>query len=32
MLLPLLSALIPAIALLGYIYWRDRKSLEPGGI
>lgn len=29
MLLPLLSALIPAIALLGYIYWRDRKSPEP---
>lgn len=29
MLLPLLSALIPAIVLLGYIYWRDRKSPEP---
>ena len=29
MFLPLLSALIPAIALLGYIYWRDRKSPEP---
>lgn len=27
--LPFLSALIPAIALLGYIYWRDRKSPEP---
>lgn len=27
--LPLLSALIPAIVLLGYIYWRDRKSPEP---
>lgn len=27
--LPLLSALIPAIALLGYICWRDRKSPEP---
>ena len=27
--LPLLSALLPAIALLGYIYWRDRKSPEP---
>lgn len=29
MLLPILSALIPAIVLLGYIYWRDRKSPEP---
>ena len=29
MILPLLSALIPAIVLLGYIYWRDRKSPEP---
>lgn len=29
MFLPLLSALIPAIVLLGYIYWRDRKSPEP---
>ena len=29
MLLPLLSALIPAIVLLGYIYWRDRRSPEP---
>lgn len=27
--LPLLSALIPAIALLVYIYWRDRHSPEP---
>ena len=27
--LPFLSALSPAIALLGYIYWRDRKSPEP---
>jgi len=27
--LPLLSALLPAIVLLGYIYWRDRKSPEP---
>lgn len=27
--LPFLSAIIPAIALLGYIYWRDRKSPEP---
>ena len=27
--LPFISALIPAIALLGYIYWRDRKSPEP---
>ena len=27
--LPLLSALIPAVVLLGYIYWRDRKSPEP---
>ena len=27
--LPLLSALLPAIALLGYICWRDRKSPEP---
>ena len=27
--LPLLSALVPAIVLLGYIYWRDRKSPEP---
>lgn len=29
MFLPLLSALIPAVVLLGYIYWRDRKSPEP---
>ena len=29
--LPLLSALLPAIALLGYICWRDRKSPEPIG-
>ena len=29
MYLPLLSALLPSIALLGYIYWRDRKSPEP---
>lgn len=29
MYLPLLSALLPAIVLLGYIYWRDRKSPEP---
>ena len=28
-ILPLLSALVPAIVLLGYIYWRDRKSPEP---
>ena len=27
--LPLLSALVPAVVLLGYIYWRDRKSPEP---
>ena len=27
--LPLLSALLPAIVLLGYICWRDRKSPEP---
>ena len=27
--LPLLLALLPAIALLGYICWRDRKSPEP---
>jgi RsiW-degrading membrane proteinase PrsW (M82 family) len=25
----ILSALIPAIVLLGYIYWQDRKSPEP---
>lgn len=29
MYLPLLSALVPAIVLLGYIYWQDRKSPEP---
>ena len=29
MYLPLLSALVPAVVLLGYIYWRDRKSPEP---
>jgi len=28
-IIPLLSALIPALALLGYIYWQDRKSPEP---
>ena len=28
-IIPLLSALVPAIALLVYIYWRDRKSPEP---
>ena len=27
--LPILSALIPAIVLLIYIYWRDRHSPEP---
>ena len=27
--IPILSALIPALVLLGYIYWRDRKSPEP---
>ena len=27
--LPLISALIPAIALLVYIYWRDQHSPEP---
>lgn len=26
---PLLAALVPAIVLLGYIYWQDRKSPEP---
>lgn len=25
----ILSALVPAIVLLGYIYWQDRKSPEP---
>lgn len=29
MYLPILSALIPAILLLGYIYWQDRQSPEP---
>ena len=29
MYLPILSALIPAIMLLGYIYWQDRQSPEP---
>lgn len=29
MYLPVLSALIPAIVLLGYIYWQDRQSPEP---
>lgn len=29
MYLPLLSALIPAIVLLVYIYWQDRQSPEP---
>ena len=28
-IIPVLSALIPALALLGYIYWQDRKSPEP---
>ena len=27
--IPILSALIPALVLLGYIYWQDRKSPEP---
>ena len=27
--IPILSALIPALLLLGYIYWQDRKSPEP---
>ena len=27
--IPLLSALVPAIVLLAYIYWNDRKSPEP---
>lgn len=27
--IPILSALIPALVLLVYIYWRDRKSPEP---
>jgi RsiW-degrading membrane proteinase PrsW (M82 family) len=26
---PLLAALVPAIVLLGYIYWQDRTSPEP---
>lgn len=29
MYLPLLSALVPSIVLLGYIYWQYRKSPEP---
>ena len=28
-IIALLSALIPAVVLLGYIYWQDRKSPEP---
>lgn len=28
-IIPLLSALLPAIALLAYIIWQDRKSPEP---
>lgn len=27
--IPILSALIPALVLLVYIYWRNRKSPEP---
>lgn len=28
MYLPLLSALIPAIVLFGYIYWRDKEKSD----
>ena len=28
-IIPLLSALLPAMALLAYIIWQDRKSPEP---